>query len=40
MNRKMIEYYNGYRMLISNPKIWLTTKKVTPTVYKLIKKIK
>lgn len=38
-DRKMIEYYNGYRMLISNPKIWFTTKKVTPTVHKLIKKI-
>lgn len=39
-DREMIKYYNGYRMFLSNPKLWFTTKKVTPTVYKLIKKIK
>ena len=37
---EMIKYYNGYRMFFSNPKLWFTTNNVTPTVYKLIKKIK
>lgn len=39
-DREMIKYYNGYKMLLSNPKIWFTTKNVTPTVHQLIKKIK
>lgn len=37
---EMIKYYNGYRMLLSNPMLWFTTKNITPTVHKLIKKIK
>ena len=39
-DKEMIKYYNGYRMLLSNPSLWFETKNVTPTVNKLIKKIK
>jgi len=37
---EMLRYYNGYRMLNSNPKLWFETKKVTTSVHRLVKKIK
>lgn len=37
---EMIKEYDGYRMLISNPKLLFTTKNVATSVHKLIKKIK
>jgi len=38
-DKEMIKYYNGYRMLISNPKLLFTTNNVATSVHKLIKKI-
>ena len=41
MNDKdMIEYFNGYRMLISNPGLIFSTNNVVTSVHKLIKKVK
>lgn len=36
----MINEYNGYRMLLSNPRLLFVTNNVTTSIHKLIKKIK